>query len=277
MSDSVLGTSLLTLFSSSSSDGSSLIGTLYGSGTSSAAPLDSNPIIALQDAQRTQTQGVASEAKQPQVIRDVTAFRNAVSNATSVTQLLQNPDFQKVFLTANGLGDQVGYTALAAKALASNPSDSNSLANQLGDSAWQTAVQTYQFATKGLSVIQNPQVLNTIANGYAEELWRQSLDAGTPGLSNALDFIQRAGTITSVDQVLADPTFRAVVTTTFDIPEQIAFQPIGAQEQAISSRININDFSNPSFVTQFAQRYLIMEQEQNSTTSSSSSVASLLV
>ncbi|HKM63792.1 MAG TPA: DUF1217 domain-containing protein [Acidisphaera sp.] len=275
MSDSVLGTSLLSLFSSSSSSGSSLIGTLYGSGTSGAAPLDSNPIIALQDAQRTQTQGVANEAKQPQVIRDVAAFRKAVTSSTSVTQLLQNPDFQKVFLTANGLGSDVGYTALAAKALDSNPSGNNSLANQLG-SAWQSAVQTYQFATKGLSVIQNPQVLNTIANGYAEVLWRQSLDAGTPGLSNALDFIQRGGTITSVDQILGDPTFRAVVTTTLDIPQQIAFQPIGAQEQAISSRINLNDFKSPTFVTQFAQRYLIMEQEQNST-SSSSSVASLLV
>src|SRR5271166_6500849 len=135
MSGSVIGSSLLTLFGSSSGDGSSLIGTLYGSGTSNAAPLDANPIVALQDAQRTQTQGVANEAKQPQVIRDVAAFRKAVSNAKSVTQLLQNPDFQKVFLTANGLGDQVGYTALAAKALASNPSNNTSLANQLG-SAW---------------------------------------------------------------------------------------------------------------------------------------------
>ena len=276
MSDSVLGSSLLTLFNPSSSSGSSLIETLYGAGTTGGAPLDSNPILALQDAQRTQTQAVANEAKQPEVIDDVDAFRKAVASATSVTQLLQNPDFQKVFLTANGLASDVGYTALAAKALASNPSDSNSLANQLG-SAWESAVETYQFATKGLSVIQNPQVLNTIGNGYAEVLWRQSLDAGTPGLSNALDFIQRASSITSVDQILGDPTFRAVVTTTLEIPQQIAFQPIDAQEQAISSRINVAEFQNPSFVTQFAQRYLLMEQEQSTSSSGSPSSASLLV
>ena len=129
--------------------------------------------------------------------------------AKTPTQLLQNPAFLKVLLTASGLGDQVAYPALAQKALLSNTGDANSLANQLSsiNSAWASTASTYQFATKGLSVIQNPAVQQTLTQGYAEVLWRQSLDTTTPGLSNAIDIRNRASSITSVDQILSDPTF----------------------------------------------------------------------
>ena len=120
--------------------------------------------------------------------RAIQAFTTAVQNATTPQQLLSNPQALNVLLTANGLGDQVGYTALATQTLLSNINDSNSLVNQLGNSSWTSAVQTYDFANKGLSVIQNPQVIQTITNAYAQITWYQSLDATTPGLSDALTF-----------------------------------------------------------------------------------------
>ena len=116
---------------------------------------------------------------------------------------------------------------------------------------------TYDFATKGLSILQNPKVLDTLANGYAEVTWRDSLDATTPGLSEALSFKDSASGITSVDQILGDSTLRTVVTTALGIPEQIAFQDIGAQEQAISSRLDITKFQDPKFVESFTTQYLI--------------------
>jgi hypothetical protein len=163
----------------------------------------------------------------------------------------------QVLLTANGLGDQVTYTALAQKALTSNINDPKSLANTLTDTRWKSVAQTYDLANKGLSVIQNPKVIATIANAYAEVTWRQSLDATTPGLSNALTFRGEASTITSVDQILGDPVMRTVVTTALNLPLEIAFQPLEAQEKAISSRLDIKQFQDPKFVEQFTQRYLI--------------------
>ncbi len=163
----------------------------------------------------------------------------------------------KVLLTANGLGDQLSYTALAQKALLSNVNDPKSLANTLSNTQWKSVAQTYDFANQGLSIIQNPKVISTITNGYAEVTWRQSLDASTPGLSNALTFRAEACSVTSVDQILGDPILRTVVTTALGIPEQIAFQPLEAQEKAITSRLDISKLQNPQFVESFAQRYLI--------------------
>ena len=254
----------------------SIGGTVAGAGLSAI-----NPITALGIAQRNQTTDIANEAKQPQVARDIAAFTTAVQNATSPQALLQNPTVLKVLLTANGLGSQVGYPALAQKALLSDPSQANSLAQQLSgtNSQWLAAAQTYNFATKGLSVIQNPKVISTLANGYAEVLWRQSLDAQTPGLSNALDFIQNAKNFTSATQILGDSVLRNVVTTALGLPPQIAYQDVTTQAAAINSRLNVSDLQKPSFVQSFADRYLAVVQSQTQAQGAASgpSIASLAV
>ena len=48
-----------------------------------------------------------------------------------------------------------------------------------------------------------------------------------------------------------------MVTTALGIPEQIAYQDIGAQEQAISSKLDITRFQDPKFVESFTTQYLV--------------------
>jgi hypothetical protein len=251
---------------SGSSPGGSLLATLYGQ--NAATPGSTNPLAALAQAQTGETKQVALVAAEPQVKRDLAAFTAALATAKTPAQFLANPEVLKVLLTANGLADQLSATALATQALLSDPSKASSLVNKLTDSRWMPVNKTYAFATTGLATLKNPTVLAAITNGYAEVLWRQNLDQATPGLSNALDFLNRASTIKTVDQVLGDPTFRAVLTTALGIPEQIAFQPIEAQEEAIKSRIDLTKFTDPSFVKQFTQQYLIAASQAASTSAS---------
>jgi Protein of unknown function (DUF1217) len=246
----------------------SLLTTLYGGSSGTSTQTSTDPLGDLARAEANSTKDIAQTAAEPQVARDIATFTAQVAAAKSPATLLQNPTVLKVLLTANGLGDQVQYTALAQKALLSNTDDSNSLADQLTDTAWKSTASLYDFANKGLSVLQEPTTISTITNAYAEVLWRQSLDATTPGLSNALAFRDEASTITSVDQILGDPVMRNVVTTALGIPETIATQDLPAQEQAITSRLDITQFKNPAFVNTFVQQYLI---QTNLTGSSSGS------
>jgi len=101
-----------------------------------------------------------------------------------------------------------------------------------------------------------PGAANPAADSGTGSRWRANLGQTTPGLSNAIDFTERASTITSVDQVLSDPTFRAVLTTTLGVPEQSGSQSLAAQKQAISAQVDVTRFKDPAFVTQFTQRYL---------------------
>ena len=235
--------------------GDSLLATLYGQNRTARGSV--NPIAALDQAQRAEPRQVALTAAQPEIKRDLARFAQAVAKAESPAALLANPTVLKVLLTANGLGDQVAHRALAVKALLSDTSKPGSLVSRLPDTRWKPVTEIYAFATKGLAVLKDPKVINAIANGYAEVLWRRKLDQTTPGLSRALDFMKRASTITSALQILGDPTFRAVVTTALSVPREIAFQGLPAQETAITQRLDIAQFKDPAFVNKFTHRYLI--------------------
>ena len=270
---------LVSLFQGSvinggNSTAASLLSTIEGTGGGGGG-IGANPINALHIAQQNRTQDIAATARQPAVARDIATFQQAVATATTPQQLLANPTALKVLLTANGLGAEASYTALAQKVLMSNPSDPGSLVNQVSGSnaAWLAAVKTYQFATKGLAVLQNPSVQQAIANGYAEVMWRQSLDAATPGLSDALTFQSQAGTITSALDVLSSPILFNVVTTALGIPQQIVFQDQGAQEQAINSRLDYSRLADPNYVNALTDQFLLNSQQQSAGSTDLTSLA----
>lgn len=248
-----LTSAMLTLLPSASDTTGSLLSAL----SDTSAVGTGNPVLALKTALATQAKGVAAAAAVPETKREIAAFRAAVATAKTPAELLANPAARKVLLTANGLGSQVEYAGLAAKALLSDTGKTGSLASKLSNTQWLATAKTYDFANKGLSVVKTPSVIDGLANAYAEVKWRQGLDQSTPGLSKAIDFRGRASTITSALQVLGDATLREVVTTALGLPKQIAFQPLQAQELAITSRLDLTKFKSASFVEQFTRRYLV--------------------
>ena len=250
----LLSSASLSLLPSSSGSSGSLLGALYGTGATTGT---TNPVVALKTALATETKGVAAAAVVPQTKREIAAFRAAVAAAKTPAELLANADARKVLLTANGLGSQADYAGLVSKALLSDTTKTGNLASKLTNTQWLATAKAYDFANKGLSVLQDTAAIDSIANGYAEVKWREGLDQSTPGLSSAIDFRSRASKITSALGVLGDSTLREVVTTALGIPKQIAYQSLEAQQAAINSRLDIGKFKDPSFVEQFTRRYLI--------------------
>jgi Protein of unknown function (DUF1217) len=236
-----------------------MLNALYSGGTASASSAVSSgdPLTDLKLAQANETADVAKEARQPLVARDIAAFKQAVGNAKDIRTALSNPAVLKVLLTSNGLGSQVQYTGLATKVLMSDPSDPNSLVSKLNNSSWTAVAKTFNFAQKGLSALTDPRVIDTLTNGYAEVMWRRSLDQATPGLANALAFLKQASSIKTVDDILGDPVNRAVVTTALGIPQEIAFQELRAQETAISSRLDVSKLQDAKFVASLTDQYLL--------------------
>ena len=174
-----------------------------------------------------------------------------------------------MLLTANGLSNYIGETALVQKLFMSDPSDPKSLVNQFGNAAWMNTVLSYNFAQNGLSELQNPQTVSSLTNGYAEMAWRNSLNQATPGLSNALSFLSQASSIRSVNDILDNMVNFEVVTTALGIPAAIVNQSTSAMQTAITSRLDFSKLQDPNFVTSLTDQYLLTMQVNNSTTSSS--------
>jgi uncharacterized protein DUF1217 len=283
MSGIVSGVNYSLLFSNDTSVSNittEMLNTIYSNAPASNAVSTGNPITDLKLAQANEATDVAKEAKTPQVARDIAAFQKGVANAKDIQTALKNPNIMKVLLTANNLSANnlskyIQYPALAQKALLSDPSDGNSLVNKMTDTNLLNTTKTFDFAKNGLSALQDPKIITTLSNGYAEVMWRQSLDQATPGLSNALTFLRQASSIKSVDEILGDSVNRTVVLTALGIPQQIAFQSLTAQEQAVSSRVNISKFQDPKYITSLTDQYLLTMQQQSRSGSSGTGLTSL--
>jgi hypothetical protein len=264
MTSFVSGIDYNLLFSpaSTADTASSILSALYNSTPSSAGTFAStgDPLLDLKLAQKNEDVDVALVAKEPVVQQAITAFKNAVNRATDIKTALTNPNVQKVLLTASGLSSYIGQTALVQKAFMSDPSDSSSVVNRLGDSTLLATVKTYDFAKNGLAELQDPKILETLTNGYAEVTWRQSLDKATPGLSNVLNFLSKASSIKSFGDILASPSNFYVVTGALGIPANIVFQTLSAQKTAINSRVDYAKFQDPKYVNHLTDQYLISKR-----------------
>jgi hypothetical protein len=272
--------SLLFAPNSASNADAAILNALYNTTPTSVTGFAStgDPLLDLKLAQSDQTADTAKEAQVPQVAQTIAAFTKAVNSATSITSALGNPNVQQVLLTASGLSSYIGETGLVTKAFMSDPSDPKSLVNQLGDGTLLSTVATYNFAQNGLAELQNPKILATLTNGYAEVMWRQSLNQATPGLSNALDFISQASSIKSVSDVLGNATNFYVITGALGIDQNIVFQDQSAQQKAIaSSSLDISKLQDPTYVTSLTDQYLINQQESGQSSANASSIAGLLV
>ncbi len=251
------GTGLTTLFGSTNAS-SNLLATLYGGGGTPGG----SPLVALKMAQKNRDREVANTAKQPETQRDIAVFKRVIAKAKTIGEALDNPAVMKVLLTANGLADQVPYAGLAKKVLLSDPNDPNALVNRMGSARWKSVVKAFDFAKAGIDALKDPALQTRLADGYVEVAWRKGLEKATPGLSDALDFRERASKFKNAIDILGDPVMRRVVTTALGIPKQIAFQELGAQEKAITNRLDISRLQDPKFVDGLSQRYLLEKQKE---------------
>lgn len=89
------------------------------------------PLLDLKLAQAHHATDVKLEAQPPQVGLEIKAFKTTVASAPNIRTALENPDMQKVLLTANGLSRYIRDTALVQKMFLSDRSNCSSLANQL--------------------------------------------------------------------------------------------------------------------------------------------------
>lgn len=252
-----ISSSLLGALFSGSGSSNALVTAALGTASGSAPARD--PIAVLKDAEKNRTTQIAAKAKDPKIKREIDDFVKGVLKAKSVDELLADPKVLKVLLTASGLEEFTTARGLAAKALKSDPEDPQGLARRLVDTnaAWLSAASTYQFASKGLAIIQDRNTLFEVSQSYAEARWREGLDAAAPGVSFALAFKDKAADLKSVFNILGDSVAREVVTTALGIPRQIAYQSLEAQSRAITSRLDIAKLQKPAFVDAFVRRYLV--------------------
>ena len=215
--------------------------------------------VAVQNAEKNEEKQLAQIAKDPIVKKDLARYAKVVKEAKTLDDVLDDPVARRVFLKANGLGDQVDAVGLAKKALMSDVGDKDGLAARLASTngAWLETAQKFNFKTLGLTILKVGIKVEEVSNDYIGEKRLDMLDEQMPGLGSAILFKRIAASLDTPIKILGSGLGREVVTTALGLPKQIALQSLEAQSKAISQRLDPKKLKDPDFVDKLVQRYLI--------------------
>jgi hypothetical protein len=171
-----------------------------------------------------------------------------------------------------------------------------SVANQLSNTNYLNAALQLNLATTGLKTIQSSATIATLVSQYQTYSFEDTIAAKSSTVEQARYFALRvsdtvaaivgtqgkngstisAATSTSVVYaILGDKTLRDVISTIYNIPASEVVQPIASQERLFASKINIQQLTNPKFVSQLTQRFLINSDLTAQSSSQTSGVLSL--
>ncbi len=218
---------------------------------------DAIPALRRAVAPGAEAKALARLAKDPGLAREMEGFAKAAAKATDVKAALRDPRILNVLLPALGLPDAVGQPGLALRALTADPKSRDGLLARLPDSRWRAAAATLNPRERGIAALRDPKVQASLADGLRRIAWRGELDAGQPGIGDAMLFRERASGAKSAYDVLGDPVLRRVLTAALGLPQGIVVQPVETQARALTARLDLGKLQDPREVAKLAERYVV--------------------
>jgi hypothetical protein len=213
-------------------------------------------------------QYVANYAKQdPQAQAAVTYFQNHASKLTTPNALLKDYRSLQVVLGAFNMSGDINKTAILKQLMTQNPADPKSLAQKLLNPNYLRFAQF--MSTWNPPPLSNPANVSAIANQFMTASFEQAEGEQAPGLQQALYFKRTIGSVTSIEQIMADPTLLQVAETATNQPDQFGLLDFSQQRNILSKSISMQQFSTPAGINKFIERYLALN-ELNSNSSSAS-------
>ncbi|MBO0733282.1 MAG: DUF1217 domain-containing protein [Methylocapsa sp.] len=221
---------------------------------------------------------LSAMAQSPEVSSQTKYFEQNIGKVTSASQLVSNPRLFNYAMTAFGLGDRTNEKGLMKEVLAQGVNSSTALANTLGNPSIRAFALAFDFASNGPATTNSPSLAANVVNRYLENSLQTSQGQQNPGVQLALYFQENAPSLTSIYGILGDKNLLTVVQTALGISPLTSMEPIDVQANALSKRINLADFQNPTKLRAFIERFSAMNDVNNggSTGTSGSNIVSLL-
>jgi hypothetical protein len=94
-------------------------------------------------------------------------------------------------------------------------------------------------------------------------------------MQEALYFRRMIGSVTSVNQLMADATLTKVAVGGAGLPQQFGLLDYSQQVPILTKAIDLTKFKSPAYVDQFVEQYLIQNQASQSGSASATGILSL--
>ncbi|OUJ12202.1 DUF1217 domain-containing protein [Acetobacter okinawensis] len=195
----------------------------------------------------------------------VASFESAAGSITTASALLANTVVLNVVTGAYGVDASSNESTLLNALLTQDPTSSTSLASASGDSTWQSFATDFKvWGANGGSVSATPFTstkIQSIVDDYQLRQYESSKDLSDNGVGNALYFTRTMSSITSLSQLMSDPTLLKVAETVsgYD-PDQFGALDYDQQVRLLSKKVDLTKLSTPKQIQQYAEQYLAMLQ-----------------
>jgi hypothetical protein len=194
-------------------------------------------------------------AEEPDVKTATAYYKANIGSVTSAADLVGNYRLLSYALNAYGLGNQINSTALIQKVLQGGVSNPKSLANTLPNPAWKAFAAAFDFADSGSASPSSAASVTTTTGDYVEQQLESNEGQQDPGVQLALYFQRVAPTVTTSLGILGNENLLEVVQTIFGLGSTTTSSQIDAEAAAVGKLVPVSELSNPTKVTQLAERF----------------------
>jgi hypothetical protein len=189
-------------------------------------------------------------------VKTATNYYSAdIGKATTIAKFVGDYRLLSYALTAYGLGDQVGSTALVTQVLEGGVATNSSLANKLANPAWRAFAAAFDFAGKGAASVTSPAAVASAESAYVESQLESGQGQQDVGVQLALYFKRVAPTVTSSYGLMADKNLIEVARTIFDLPPATTTAGLDAQAAELDRLMPVADLKDPKKLEQLTERF----------------------
>lgn len=181
-------------------------------------------------------------AKDKSVQKEIEYFNKKAPTFEKIEDILKDRRAAQFLLDSYGLGSEINNLGRIKKVLSEDPTDPKALVNRLVDPRFKNIATSLRL-DQGMDKLQRLSFRDGMTESYIQNEFEEALGAQDNALRQAAYFSRNSNTISTVYGLLGDRILRDVVTSTFNLPAQIAIQPIETQAKLIASRVKIEKFS----------------------------------
>jgi len=200
---------------------------------------------------------------QPTVARDLSVFKEKITDIKSVDDLMKNRTVLTMVLSAFQLESEIDKPAMVQKILTENPSDDESLVNRLVEPRWTRLASTLYELNSNPDFFQNQSNVDAILTGYKTNEYEKFEGENADGVREAMYFKRLASGVETIDQVLADKAIMQVVRVSMGLPESFQALSYEQQKDRLESQFSVEDLQDPEKIDKIIERFLIFTQINN--------------
>jgi hypothetical protein len=214
--------------------------------------------------------------------REIASFRERVGSIENVDQLQDDYEVYSVVMKAFGLEKQLPAKAMIKKILISDPDDKQSLVNRLTNPAFKELNSMMAFAHEGEENVgdANWRLGSTtwadqMVEMYVDQQFVESQRQVNPTVGMALDFEDKASSMTSWYKVLGDKDVSSFLRVALGLPEALASANIDAQVRAFEEKMDIKDLQDPDVQKSLTRKFAAISDANNAMTQQTSPLLAL--